>query len=63
MNDYVDFEKIVELSDRYGAKLIRVSGPWHVFSKDGTILLIPVRNGKVYVGYFQRFKRWLEEKE
>jgi hypothetical protein len=60
---YVDFQRIMELANRFGAKAVIACGPWHGFSKDGGLFLMPVHDNKVYIGYVQRFEKWLQEEE
>ena len=60
----VDFEKVLQLFERYGWKLQKIYEPYRVFVKPGELFpwLIPVHDKKVDVIYVEKFKEFLKER-
>lgn len=65
MADYVDIEKVIELANSYKAKRLPLPEPdrYLGFTKHGKLFLMVVHGKKIYIGYVERFKKWLEEEE
>jgi len=66
-NDYVDFERILELFERHGWKLQKIWGTYQVFidptGGEPLPFLIPVEGKKVHERYYQKIKQFFEEAE
>jgi predicted RNA binding protein YcfA (HicA-like mRNA interferase family) len=56
------FAEVRKLLERFGYRLVRISGSHHIFEKSGKQLLsIPVHTGKVKPFYVRQIQRIIEE--